>query len=347
LRVALQLQEAEKSIKHFAEMKERWVLTTTNARSGISKNSNLSNANSHIIITASAHFIDEDNIVGIEENRTKLTNWLNSEKQELSIISVWGMGGIGKTTLVANVFKREKKHFNSNAWVTISQKYSVENILRSLISEILKSEQKDTIDTINKYIKELKDIRELKESVSDLLKQKNYLIVLDDMWDPLAFHDIKDVLIDNHQGNRIIITSRNLRVAFLAPENNRLELKPLLGKESWDLFCRKAFQFERNHECPFNLKRWAREIVAKCDGLPLALVSLGNMFSLSENMDFEWKRVHDQLTWDLDNNPHLDSLKNILNLSFNCLPRHLKNCFLYCRLVVCFQRIFSLQEKNL
>jgi len=121
-------------------------------------------------------------------------------------------------------------------------------------------------------------------------------------------------------------------VANLAPERNRLELKPLLEKESWDLFCRKAFHLEQNHECPHPLEKWARQIAFKCDGLLLALVSIGVMLSLFEKTESEWRRLFDQLSWHLDNNPSLGPLKNILNLSFNYLPRYLKNCFLYCGL---------------
>ena len=113
-----------------------------------------------------------------------------------------------------------------------------------------------------------------------------------------------------------MITSRIANVASLAPKRNRLELKPLPELDSWDLFCKKAFPIERNHECPHPLKRWAKEIVSKCDGLPLALVSLGGVLSCAEKTESEWRRVHDQLTWELDNNPNLDPLKNILNLSF-------------------------------
>jgi disease resistance protein RPM1 len=335
-RVGSQILKAEKNLKRFAEMRELWVPTTNNAQ--ISRNSSLSNEHSHHdIINASAHFISEENIVGIKENRAMLTNWLNSEEQ-LSIFSVWGMGGVGKTTLVTHIYNKEKKHFNYHAWITVSQSYTVENILQNLISELCKNGQTDPIDITNK------NIRELKEYAINLLEDRKYLIVLDDMWNPTAFQDIRDVFIDNKKGSRIMITSRDLHVAFLAPENNRLELKPLLGQESRDLFYRKAFPFETNHKCPANLMKWASEIVAKCGGLPLALVSLGNMLSLSEKTEIEWKRVNDQLTWELDNNPNLDHLKKILNLSFKYLPRYLKNCFLYCSL---FPEDFLLRRKSL
>ncbi|XP_078156580.1 disease resistance protein RPM1-like [Carex rostrata] len=333
-RVASQLLVAETRLVNLARMKERWV-PTTNVSTG--ENSNYSNEYSYKM-AISAHFIHEDQIVGIKNNSEKLTSWLNSKKPELSVISVWGMGGVGKTTLVTNVFKREKNNFDCHAWINISQYYTVENLVQNMISEICKEGQINSINTGNK------DLRELKEIMVKLLKEKKYLIVLDDMWDLKAFQDIRDTLVNDHRGSRIMITSRIANVASLAPERNRLELKPLPELDSWDLFCKKAFPIERNYECPPPLKKWAKEIVSKCDGLPLALVSLGGVLSCSEKTESEWRRVHDQLTWELDNNPNLDPLKNILNLSFKYLPKYLKNCFLHCSL---FAEDFRLPRKKL
>ncbi|KAJ4801766.1 Disease resistance protein RPM1 [Rhynchospora pubera] len=321
-RIASELSDIEKSLKHLAELKERWV---TKRKSRIHKNIDYSDEYSHNA-AVSAHFIDEDDIVGIEESRLVLKSWIISKKPQLSVISVWGMGGVGKTTLVTNVYKRERKNFDCRAWVSISQSYTIENILWNIITEICKDDQSVLINRTNM------SLRGLKETLRGLLKEMKYLIVLDDMWDPKVFLDISDTFIDNHRGSRIVITSRMAEVANLAPENNRLELKPLSKEESWDLFCRKAFPLETNHECPLPVNEWAREIVSKCDGLPLALVSLGGVLSLVEKTKSEWKRVCDQLSWELDNNPGLGHLKNILNLSFSYLPRYLKNCIFYCGL---------------
>lgn len=84
------------------------------------------------------------------------------------------MGGIGKTTLVTNVFNKEKDNFDCHAWIYLSQNYRFDNLLQNLISEICKSEKKGPINTITM------DIRELKETTRKLLIEKKYLIVLDD-----------------------------------------------------------------------------------------------------------------------------------------------------------------------
>jgi disease resistance protein RPM1 len=323
----------ERNLEHLAKIKERWVPINF----GVLKNTNCS-IESAQHLAFSAHYIDEGEIVGAEEYRLKLTSWLYSGEQNLTVITVWGMGGIGKTTLVTNVFNREKLNFDCHAWISISQNYRSDNLLRNLISEIRKSEKERPIKTTTM------NIRELKETTRNLLIGKKYLIVLDDAWDPKACQDLCHILTRGHQRSRIVITSRNARLAFLSQENNRLELKPLPDYESWNLFSKKAFQWEKNNACPPLLEKWAKEIVSRCDGLPLALVSIGSVLSLCEKTESEWKRVNDQLTWELDNNPRFDHLRNILYLSFNYLPRHLKNCFLYCCM---FPEDYLLSRKTL
>ncbi|XP_078156579.1 disease resistance protein RPM1-like [Carex rostrata] len=318
--ITSQLQAVERNLEHLARIKERWVPTTN---VGLLKNSSDYSIECAQHLAFSAHYIDEGEIVGIEEYRLKLTSCLYSNERNLTLITVWGMGGIGKTTLVTNVFNKEKDNFDCHAWIYLSQNYRFDNLLQNLISEICKSEKKGPINTITM------DIRELKETTRKLLIEKKYLIVLDDAWDPKACQDLCNILIGSHQRSRIVITSRIAQLAFLAQESNRLELKRLPDYESWNLFCKKAFQREENHECPPPLEKWAREIISRCDGLPLALVSIGGVLSLCEKTEFEWKRINDQLSWELDNNPIFDHLRNILYLSFHYLPRHLKNCFLY------------------
>ena len=58
-------------------------------------------------------------------------------KPERTVISVVGMGGSGKTTLVANIYNNGdvRRHFDCYAWITVSQVYDIEDLLRSMIKE--------------------------------------------------------------------------------------------------------------------------------------------------------------------------------------------------------------------
>ena len=81
--------------------------------------------------------------------------------------------------------------------------------------------------------------------------------------------------------------------------------------------------------CPPELEEMCRNIVKKCEGLPLAIVAIGGLLSKKKNGGLEWKKVHDCLATELKSNDHLGSLRRILQLSYDNLPYYLKQCYLY------------------
>ncbi|CAL5026116.1 unnamed protein product [Urochloa decumbens] len=87
---------------------------------------------------------------------------------------------------------------------------------------------------------------------------------------------------------------------------------------------------DTDRECPRHLEHWASKILDKCSGLPLAIVSVGNLLALKEKSEFAWKNVHDSLVWDESTDHGIGQVSSILNLGIDDLPYHLKRCFLYC-----------------
>nr|XP_029116448.1 disease resistance protein RPM1-like [Elaeis guineensis] len=250
------------------------------------------------------------------------------------------MGGLGKTTLVASVYKSERKKFDCHAWISISKTYKVDDLLRRMIEELYENEK---VEKKPNNIREMDD-RRLAESVRRFLEKKKYLIILDDVWDPKAFDDIGAAInVDDKNGSRVIITTRSDKVASVARDGQKLQPGLLEKTEAWDLFCKRAFRNE-DGKCPQELGKLGEEIVSKCQGLPLAIVSIGSLLSLREKTKSEWQKVYDQLSWQLDRNPDLDHVKRVLNLSYLYLPRYLKNCFLHCSM---FPEDDVLQRKRL
>ncbi|XP_020102408.1 disease resistance protein RPM1-like [Ananas comosus] len=270
----------------------------------------------------------EDEIVGNDEETKKLIEWLTDGKEARAVISISGMGGLGKTTLANNIFKNPtvKRHFNWSVWISVSQSYRVEDLLRRILTHNTGKNEEilNGIDTMDRI--------ELAEKVQIYLREKRYLIVLDDVWSRAAWSLLDCAFVRNNFGSRVIITTRTEDVALLADENRRLRLSTLPKEEAWDLFCKKAFSRLAEKRCPQHLKDWAEKIVDKCRGLPLAVVAIGSLLSYREQQEQEWKSFYDQLSWQLTNNPELNWVASILNLSFNDLPGYLKNCFLYCSL---------------
>nr|UBY07098.1 NBS-LRR disease resistance protein [Dasypyrum villosum] len=332
--IALRVKDIEKDISHLAETKTRWVPMINN---GDTCNSNYIVKRSQDLANISRS-LDEEDLVGVDKNREKLEQWLGADDLECSVIALLGMGGLGKTALAANVYKKEREKFQCYAWVSISQTYSREDVLRNIIKELFK----DNVSVLSSTL--AMDIMSLEETLKKYLEQQKYLIILDDVWTPEAFDDLSRALTHNDKGSRLIITTREGDVAAHASREHILTLEALPKDKAWDLFCKKAFQKDTNHECPTELKPLSEEIASKCKGLPLAIVSVGSLLRVREKTMEEWRRINDQLSWEIINNSRLDHIRNVLYLSFVYLPTYLKSCFLYCSL---FPEDYVLHRKQL
>ncbi|XP_050251605.1 disease resistance protein RPM1-like isoform X2 [Quercus robur] len=278
----------------------------------------------------SSLFFEEDELVGIEKKRQLIMDWLMDGEPHLTVISIVGMGGSGKTTLAANTYNNDdvKKHFDCCAWITISQAYELEDVLRSLIMEFHESRKETNPADLNSM-----NYRLLIKTLVNYLEKKRYLLVLDDVWDTNLLDEVKVSLRDSCFGSRIILTTRkedDVACHQMGGKHHIHKMELLLTEEAWELFCKKAFSSSPNGSCPPELKSFAQELVRKCDGLPLAIAALGSLM-YSKNMS-EWNEIYNSLNWSLCKNPKLEAVKSILLLSFNDLPYQLKHCFLYCSL---------------
>ncbi|KAI5324824.1 hypothetical protein L3X38_033897 [Prunus dulcis] len=272
----------------------------------------------------------EDELVGIEGDKNMLLGWLMDEAKHQTVVSVVGMGGSGKTTLVARTFKDDivKRHFECYAWITISQSYVIEDLLRRLIKEFHKGKKEKVPADMNAM-----SYNELLEMLVNYLETKRYLIVLDDVWDVHLWDKIRFSFPDKQLGSRVMLTTRREDIASssFGVESHVHKIRPLERSDAWVLFSMKAFSSYPNKSCSPELLPLARELVEKCEGLPLAIVALSGLMSSKKSLT-EWSTVYNSLNWHLTNNPLLEPMKSILLLSFNGLPYRLKQCFLYCSL---------------
>nr|XP_028962475.1 disease resistance protein RPM1-like [Malus domestica] len=273
-------------------------------------------------------FIKEAEIVGIESARDELTRLLVEGATRREVISVVGMGGLGKTTLAKKVYDQPKvmAHFDCYAWITVSQSYRVEDLLRTVIKKFYSSRKErfpEEIDTM--------DEESLISTSREYLQQKRYIVVFDDVWKVDFWGAIEHALPDN-EGGRIIITTRIQDVANFCKRSCFVHvhhLQHLPPNKAWKLFCRKAFQFELEGKCPEELEELSLNIVKRCEGLPLAIVSVGGLLSTKAKVVSEWQKLYNSLSSELESNPHLTSLTRILSLSYHHLPYYLKSCVLY------------------
>ncbi|WOK93162.1 disease resistance protein RPM1-like [Canna indica] len=319
-RIAERLKEIEDDLDHASKMKERYDIKKLYSRQGSSL---IRYVNQRELINPA---VEEDEIVGMKEERKALIEWLTDEAPKRKIITVWGMGGLGKTTIVHGAYESGEieKHFDHKVWVSVSQSFQCIDLLRRILKELLGKEGSKDIESFGPD--------SIVEKIQGILQDKMFLVVLDDVWDPKAFFDLQSTFRNGKLGSKIVITTRIREVANLvADEHCRMELRTLTENESWALFCSRAFWKDDDKRCHNQeIEEWGRKIVGKCGDLPLAIVSIARLMSLRSQTIEEWENVHNKLIWEFNCNPALDGVKHILNVSYHDLPGYLKNCFLYC-----------------
>ncbi|GAU34461.1 hypothetical protein TSUD_06720 [Trifolium subterraneum] len=275
-------------------------------------------------------FVDEGEIVGFEKPRDEIVGWLvDGDERSRSVISVVGMGGLGKTTLAKNVFddQQVKGCFDCRAFLVVSQSYSVEALVRNMMLQFFEETKEPLPQGIN-----MMDKTTLITVARSYLQRKRYVIYFDDVWKVEFWDEIQLATPDNKLGSRIMITTRNLDVANYCRKDSRVQvhkLQPLPPNKAWELFCNKAFRFDFDGSCPSELKDISDDIVQKCEGLPLAIVAIGGLLSTKDKTVSEWKKLCQNLSLELDRNPHLANLTRILGMSYDDLPHYLKSCILY------------------
>ncbi|CAA2977928.1 probable disease resistance At5g63020 [Olea europaea subsp. europaea] len=248
------------------------------------------------------------------------TIWISLLGNEVSSIGVYGMGGVGKTTLaqcIYNELKNETSFCKNIFWFTVSQ----DSNIYKLQNDIGKALNLDLSGEDDEYKRAAKLGWALE-------RKKRFVLMLDDVWTPFLLQRIG--ISPSLHGFKMIVISRSLEVCRNMECQNYLKVEVLSDEEAWKLFMNKLSYGKR---LPPKVEKIAREVVKKCAGLPLAIITMAG--SLRGVVDIhDWRDALEELKESCVGRDVMeDDVFPILLSSFNRLRDPiLKHCFLYCSL---------------
>ncbi|KAH9783003.1 Disease resistance-like protein DSC1 [Citrus sinensis] len=253
---------------------------------------------------------DSDGFIGLNSRIEDMKSQLRLESHDVRIVGIWGMGGIGKTTIASVVFHQISRDFQGKCFMANvreqSNKMGVIHVRDEVISQVLGENLK--IGTLT-----------IPQNVRKRLWRMKVLIVLDDVHDEFTqLESLANGVGGFSPGSRIIITTRDKRVLDKCGVNSVYEVEQLTYNHALELFCRKAFrQINRSRD----LLELSQEVVCYADGNPLALEVLGS--SLYHKSKQQWKDKLNNLK--LISEP---SIYKVLKISYDELNSEVKEIFI-------------------
>ncbi|CAM0877326.1 unnamed protein product [Alopecurus aequalis] len=274
---------------------------------------------------------DSSNVVGeqIKEDTRAMVELLtkngdDSNINTVMVVAIVGAGGIGKTTLAKEIFNHKiiNEKFDKKIWLSVGQSLDNVELLRTIITLVGGDHHNERALAV------------LLPTLTAALTGKKFLLVMDDVWSHTSWVDMLKIPFSMAaaQGTRILLTTRDENVArgmkAMWPYHRVDKLK---HEDGWLLLKKQAVSKDTDESDIDALKDIGLKIIARCDGLPLAIKVMGNILRTREKREHDWEMV---LKGSMESSSELHGeLRHAIYLSYEDLSPCLKQCFLhYCLL---------------
>ncbi|KAL1214779.1 putative disease resistance protein [Cardamine amara subsp. amara] len=250
--------------------------------------------------------------------------WKDLMKDGVGTMGMYGMGGVGKTTLLSqinNKFSNDMCGFDFVIWIVVSKELHVETIQNEIAQKVgLGGEEWNKKDKTQKA-----------DCLFNFLKRKRFVLFLDDIWEKMYLDEIGVPDPRTQIGCKVAFTTRSLDVCSRMGVEDPMEVQCLADNKAFDLFQKKVGQLTLGSDP--GIPDLARIVAKKCSGLPLALNVIGETMSCKRTVQ-EWRHaIYVLNSYAAEFSGMDDKILPLLKFSYDSLNgEHVKSCLLYCSL---------------
>ncbi|KAG5392091.1 hypothetical protein IGI04_022054 [Brassica rapa subsp. trilocularis] len=249
--------------------------------------------------------------------------WDSIMKPERRTLGIYGMGGVGKTTLLTHInnkLEKEVNGFDVVIWVVVSQDLQYKGIQDQILRRLRVDKE---------WENQTKE--EKASSIENILERKKFVLLLDDLWSEVDLNKIGVPHPTQENGSKIVFTTRSKKVCSDMEADDKLQIDCLPANEAWELF--RSIVGEDPLKKHPDIPALAKKICEKCYGLPLALNVIGKAMKYKEDVH-QWRHAIEVLSTSSHKFPGMEEkILSILKFSYDGLKEeNVKSCFLYCSL---------------
>nr|ACP30621.1 disease resistance protein [Brassica rapa subsp. pekinensis] len=261
--------------------------------------------------------------------------WNSIMKPERRTLGIYGMGGVGKTTLLTHInnkLDKEVNGFDVVIWVVVSQDLQYKGIQDQILRRLRVDKEWEN-----------QTEEEKASSIDDILGRKKFVLLLDDLWSEVDLNKIGVPRPTQENGSKIVFTTRSKEVCSDMEADDKLQIDCLPANEAWELF--RSIVGEDTLKLHQDIPTLAKKICEKCYGLPLALNVIGKAMKYKEDVH-EWRHAKKVLSTSSHEFPGMEEkILSILKFSYDGLKEeNVKSCFLYCSL---FPEDYEIKKEEL
>ncbi|RVW77618.1 putative disease resistance protein [Vitis vinifera] len=239
------------------------------------------------------------------------------------MIGLYGMGGVGKTTLlkkINNHFLATSTDFEVVIWAVVSKSPNIENIQEVIWNKL----------QIPRGIWETRSSNDEKAAeIFRVLSTKKFVLLLDDVWERLGLLEIGVPCPDAQNKSKIVFTTRSKDVCHQMKAQKSMEVACLASEAAWTLFQKEVGEETLNSHP--HILMLAKVVAQECKGLPLALITLGRAMAQAKDPSNWDKVIQDLRKFPAEISGMEDEVFRPLKLSYDRLYDNvIKSCFIYC-----------------